>query len=100
MSPELYQVHAFLEKCKNKNVPQIIEACFAKLRSLEGSSAPDNNLAENLKSIVLLLKHLRKPADMSPDVAEYLRQFLSGVVERDRRAKHAVEILVKMEETE
>ncbi|MCL6612024.1 MAG: hypothetical protein K6T66_10855 [Peptococcaceae bacterium] len=95
MSPELYQVHAFLEKYKTKNVPQIIEACFAKLRALEMSSAPDNNLAENLKAIVLLLKHLRRPGEMSPEVVEYLRQFLSEVVQRDRRAKHALEVLTK-----
>lgn len=95
MSPELYQVHAFLEKYKTKNVPQIIEACFSKLRALEMSSAPDNNLGENLKAMVLLLKHLRRPSEMSPEVVEYLQQFLSEVLQRDRRAKHALEVLTK-----
>ncbi len=95
MSPELYQVHAFLEKYKTKNVPQIIEACFSKLRALEMSSAPDNNLGENLKAMVLLLKHLRRPSEMSPEVVEYLQQFLSEVLQRDRRAKYALEVLTK-----
>lgn len=95
MSPEVYQVHAFLEKCNTKNVPQIIEACFSKLRALEVSPGPDNNLTENLKELVLLLKHLRKPSEMSPEVAEYLRDYLSEVVKRDRRAKHALEVLDK-----
>ena len=95
MSPELYQVHAFLERYKSKNIPQIIEACFSKLRALELSSASDNNLGENLKSLVLLLKHLRKPSDMSPDVIEYLQQFLTEVIQNDRRAKHALEVLAK-----
>lgn len=95
MTPELYQVHAFLEKHKTKNIPQIIEACFSKLRALELSSAPDNNLAENLKSVVLLLKHLRRPSDMSPEITDYLQQFLSEVMQKDRRAKHALEVLAK-----
>jgi hypothetical protein len=95
VSPELYQVHAFLEKYKTKNVPQIIEACFSKLRALEMSSAPDNNLGENLKAMVLLLKHLRRPSEMSPEVVEYLQQFLSEVLQRDRRAKYALEVLTK-----
>lgn len=95
MSPELYQVHAFLEKHKAKSVPQIIEACFSKLRALEVSPAPDNNLAENLKSVVLLLKHLRTPSGMAPEIAEYLRQYLSEVMQKDRRAKHALEVLEK-----
>lgn len=93
MTPEVYQLHSFLEKYKSKDIPQIIEACFAKLRSLEGSSAPDHNLGENLKSVVLLLKHLRRPSDMSPEMIEYLKQFLAGVIEKDRRAKHALEVL-------
>ncbi|MFZ5596776.1 MAG: hypothetical protein ACOY31_07155 [Bacillota bacterium] len=95
MSPELYQLHAFLEKLKTKNVPQLIEACFSKLRSLEMSSAPDHNLGNNLKSLVLLLKHLKRPADMSPEVMEYLRRYLTDMVEVDRRAKHALDILPK-----
>lgn len=95
MSPELYQVHAFLEKYRTKNVPQIIEACFSKLRALELSAAPDNNLAENLKAVVLLLKHLRRPSEVSPEVTEYLREYLTEVVQRDRRAKHALEVLTK-----
>lgn len=93
MSPEVYQLHAFLEKYKTKNVPQIIEACFAKLRALEVSAAPDNNLGENLKSVVLLLKHLRRPSGASPEVVEYLKQYLAEVMENDRRAKHALEVL-------
>ncbi|MFZ5646356.1 MAG: hypothetical protein ACOY30_01920 [Bacillota bacterium] len=95
MSPELYQLHAFLEKIKNKNVPQIIEACFSKLRALEVSPSPDNNLAENLKSVVMLLKHLHRPSGMPPEIAEYLRRFLTEVMEKDRRAKHALEVLGK-----
>jgi len=95
MTPELYQVHAFLEKYKARDIPQIIEACLAKLRALEVSQTPDNHLAENLKSIALLLKHLHRPSSMSPEVAEYLRQFLTGVMQRDRRAKHALEVLGK-----
>jgi len=93
LTPEVYHLHAFLEKYKSRDVPQIIEVCFAKLRSLEGSSAPDNNLGENLKSVVLLLKHLRRPSDMSPETIEYLKQFLAEVMEKDRRAKHALEVL-------
>ncbi len=95
MTPELYQLHAFLEKYKTSSVPQIIEACLSKLRALEVSQAPDHNLAENLKAMVLLLKHLRRPSEMSPEAAEYLRQFLSEVVQKDRRAKHALEVLTK-----
>ncbi|MFZ5634416.1 MAG: hypothetical protein ACOY40_16405 [Bacillota bacterium] len=100
MTPEMYQLHAFLEKYKKMHIPQIIDACFSKLRSLEVSSAPDNNLAENLKSVVLLLKHLRRPTGMAPEMIEYLQQFLSEVMERDRRAKHALEVLTKKQETE
>lgn len=101
MTPEFYQLHAFLEKYRNKNVPQIIEACFSKLRALEMSSAPDNNLAENLKSVVLLLKHLQRPKGMDPDIIKYLQQFLTEVMENDRRAKHALEVLTpKGKETE
>ena len=93
MNPETYQLHAFLEKHRSKDVPQIIEACFAKLRALEASAAPDHNLGENLKSVVLLLKHLRRPSDTSPEIIEYLKQYLTDVMERDRRAKHALEVL-------
>ena len=93
MTPELYQLHAFLEKLKVKDVPQIIESCFAKLRALEVSSAPDYNLGENLKSVVLLLKHLRRPTDMPPEMIEYLKEFLTAVAEKDRRAKHSLEVL-------
>ena len=95
MTPELYQLQAFLDKHKEKNIPQIIEACFAKLRALEVAGGPDHDLAENLKSVVLLLKHLRKPSNFPPETIEYLQQFLSVVLEKDRRAKHALEVLNK-----
>ncbi|MCL5935235.1 MAG: hypothetical protein M1543_01890 [Firmicutes bacterium] len=95
MTPELYQLHAFLEKNKAKSVPQIIEACFSKLRALESSSAPDNNLAENLKTVILLMKHLRRPSGMSPEIVEYLRQYLTEIMQNDRRAKHSLDVLEK-----
>ncbi len=95
MTPETYQLHAFLEKHKSKNIPQIIEACFLKIRALEMSPSPDSGLMENLKSVVLLLKHLHRPAGMSPEAADCLKRFLAGVMHNDRRARHALEVLEK-----
>lgn len=95
MTPEVYQLHACLDKYKTKNVPQIIEACFAKLRTLELSTNPADNLSENLKAVILLLKHLQKSKSMSPEIVEYLQQFLEEVMKNDRRAKHALDVLNK-----
>lgn len=95
MTPELYQLHAFLEKHKTKNVPEIIEACFKKLRSLEGLSTPDYNLAENLKSLILLMKHLHRPINMSDETVEYLREFLTEVMKQDKRAKYSLELIAR-----
>jgi len=96
MTPELYQLHAFLEKHKAKTVPEIIEACFSKLRSMEGLSTPDFNLAENLKSLILLMKHLHRPINMSDEITEYVREFLAEVMKQDKRAKHALEVIAKI----
>lgn len=95
MTPEVYQLHAYLDKYKTKSIPQIIEACFSKLRTLELSTNPSDNLSENLKAVILLLKHLQKPKNMSPEVVEYLHQYLEEVMKNDRRVKHSLDILNK-----
>lgn len=95
-SPEVYVMQAFLSKLKNKTIPEISEACIAKIRALENSSAPDHNLQENLKGIVLLIRHLRKPSNMNnEELINLLVAFFTEVEKYDRRAKHVLSIIKK-----
>ncbi|MGB9846611.1 MAG: hypothetical protein ACPLRH_03790 [Desulfotomaculales bacterium] len=96
MTPDLENLKAFLGNLQGKSIPEISQACAEKIRSMEIAGNPDRALTEHLKSIILLVRHLRRPDFAKDDeMRRFLISFFSQVLEYDKRAKHPLEILSK-----
>ncbi len=96
MAPDLENLKVFLYNLQGKTVPEISQACANKIRSMEVAGSPDQVFTEHLKSIILLIRHLRRPAAAKDEeMRRYLVNFFTQVQEYDRRARHLVEVLKK-----
>lgn len=96
MTPDLENLKAFLLNLQDKTIPEISQACANKIRSMEVAGSPDKALIEHLKSIILLIRHLRRPpVARDEEMRRFLINFFEQVQEHDRRAKHPLAILKK-----
>ncbi|MGB9803514.1 MAG: hypothetical protein ACPLUI_06850 [Desulfofundulus sp.] len=97
-SPDVHNLLVFLQNMQGKTVPEISQACAQKIRHMELTGDPDRALVEHLKSMILLIRHLRRPpVARNEKVRHFLIEFFSKVQEYDRRAKHVLEVLQKMD---
>ncbi|MDQ0287164.1 hypothetical protein J2Z49_002283 [Desulfofundulus luciae] len=98
MSPDVHNLLAFLQNLREKTVPEISQACAQKIRRMELTGDPDRALVEHLKSMILLIRHLRRPPVARDEmVRRFLIEFFTRIQQHDRRAKHVLEVLRKME---
>lgn len=96
MTPDLENLKAFLLNLQDKTIPEISQACAEKIRSMEVAGSADKALIEHLKSIILLIRHLRRPpVARDEEMRRFLINFFAQVQEYDRRAKHPLEVLKK-----
>lgn len=98
MSPDVHNLLAFLQNLQEKTVPEISQACAQKIRRMELTGDPDRALVEHLKSMILLIRHLRRPPVARDEkVRRFLIEFFTRIQQHDRRAKHVLEVLHKMD---
>jgi len=96
MTPDLENLKAFLVNLQGKTIPEISQACAEKIRSMEVAGSPDKTLIEHLKSIILLVRHLRRPAAArDEEMRRFLISFFEQVQGYDRRAKHPLAVLLR-----
>lgn len=96
MTPDLQNLQSFLTNLQNKTISEISQACAKKIREMQVLEKPDAALIENLKSIILLIGHLRKPPIARDEEArQLLINFFTHVLQHDRRARHPLEVLEK-----
>lgn len=96
MTPDLENLKAFLLNLQGKTLPEISQACANKIRSMEVTGSPDKALIEHLKSMILLIRHLRRPpVARDEEMRRFLIAFFEQVQEYDRRAKHPLGVLKK-----
>lgn len=96
MTPDLENLKAFLSNLQEKTIPEISQACASKIRNMELTGNPDKLLTEHLKSIILLVRHLRRPpAAKDEEMRQFLINFFTQVQKHDRRARHPLEVLKK-----
>lgn len=100
MTPDLENLKAFLGNLQGKSIPEISQACAEKIRSMEVSGNPDRELTEHLKSIILLVRHLRRPPfARDEEMRRFLINFFEQVLAYDRRARHPLDVLTKQPAT-
>ncbi|MBE3588130.1 MAG: hypothetical protein IMW93_06175 [Thermoanaerobacteraceae bacterium] len=96
MTPDVQNLLAFLSNLVEKPLPEIRQACAKKIYSMEVTGNPDRQLVEHLKSMFLLIRHLRRPPlARDPEVRQALIDFFTQVYQHDPRAKHVLAVLQK-----
>ncbi|MDK2887915.1 MAG: hypothetical protein PWP72_793 [Thermoanaerobacter sp.] len=96
INPDVHKLLVFLQNLQGKTVPEISQACMQKIRHMELTGSPDRALVEHLKSIILLIRHLRRPPLAGDErVRRFLIEFFTRIQQHDRRAKHVLEVLQK-----